>query len=61
MLSLAALLLAVSLPPETMAYAEAGYDFGADLPKSPTATCSVADFGAKPNDKLDDTISFQFG
>ena len=59
MLSLAALLLAVSLPPETMAYAEAGYDFGADLPKSPTATCSVADFGAKPNDKLDDTDAFE--
>ena len=59
MLSLAALLLAVSLPPETMAYAEAGYDFGADLPKSPTAICSVADFGAKPNDKLDDTDAFE--
>jgi len=59
MLSLAALLLAVTLPPETTAYAEAGYDFGADLPKSPAATSSVADFGAKPNDKLDDTDAFE--
>ena len=59
MLALTAFLLAVTLPPETAAYAEAGYDFGADLPKSPTATCSVADFGAKPNDKLDDTDAFE--
>jgi len=59
MLPLAAFLLAVTLPPETAAYAEAGYDFGADLPKSPAPTCSVADFGAKPNDKLDDTDAFE--
>ena len=59
MLTLAAFLLAATLPPETAAYAEAGYDFGADLPKSPTPTCSVTDFGAKPNDKQDDTGAFE--
>lgn len=50
---------AAALPPGLGAYAEAGYDFGGDLPRSPAATCSVADFGAKPNDKADDTDAFE--
>ena len=51
--------IAATVPPGLGAYAEAGYDFGGELPKAPQATCSVADFGAKPNDKVDDTDAFE--
>ncbi len=56
---LASSLLIAAIPPDLGAYAEAGYDFGGELPKAPTPTCSVADFGAKPNDKVDDTEAFE--
>jgi hypothetical protein len=56
---LASALLIAALPPDLGAYAEAGYDFGGELPKAPTPTGSVADFGAKPNDKVDDTDAFE--
>jgi hypothetical protein len=56
---LAAALLVAAIPPDLGAYAEAGYDFGGELPKAPKPTASVADFGAKPNDKVDDTEAFE--
>lgn len=56
---LASSLLIAAIPPDLGAYAEAGYDFGGELPKAPLPTCSVADFGAKPNDKVDDTEAFE--
>jgi len=56
---LASSLLIAAIPPDLGAYAEAGYDFGGELPKAPTPTASVADFGAKPNDKVDDTDAFE--
>jgi len=56
---LASSLLIAALPPDLGAYAEAGYDFGGELPKAPKPTASVADFGAKPNDKVDDTDAFE--
>ena len=56
---LASSLLIAAIPPDLGAYAEAGYDFGGELPKAPAPTASVADFGAKPNDKVDDTDAFE--
>lgn len=56
---LASALLVAALPPDLGAYAEAGYDFGGELPKAPTPKASVVDFGAKPNDKVDDTDAFE--
>ena len=56
---LASALLVAAIPPDLGAYAEAGYDFGGDLPKAPKPSASVADFGAKPNDKVDDTEAFE--
>jgi len=51
--------IAATVPTGLGVYAEAGYDFGGELPKAPQATCSVADFGAKPNDQADDTDAFE--
>lgn len=39
-------------------WANAGYQFGAELPRS-VATHSVLDFGAIPNDGKDDTVAFK--
>ena len=58
-ITLALATLAATVPPGLGVYAEAGYDFGGELPKAPKPTCSVADFGAKPNDKIDDTAAFE--
>lgn len=56
---LATSLLIAAIPPNLGAYAEAGYDFGGELPKTLAPAASVADFGAKPNDKVDDTDAFE--
>ena len=56
---LASALLVAAIPPDLGAYAEAGYDFGGELPKAPPPKASVVDFGAKPNDKVDDTEAFE--
>jgi len=56
---LASSLLIAAIPPGLGAYAEAGYDFGGELPKALAPAASVTDFGAKPNDKVDDTDAFE--
>ena len=38
---LASSLLIAAIPPDLGAYAEAGYDFGGELPKAPAPTASV--------------------
>jgi len=55
---LAAALALAALPPEAAMWAEAGYGFGADLPR-PVATASVVAFGARPDDGRDDTEAFE--
>lgn len=55
---LAAALALAALPPEAAMWAEAGYGFGADLPR-PAASASVVAFGARPDDGADDTEAFE--